>query len=56
MSTKIDKRKNNWIIAKNANQTNDIRNQIIVGLLVNNSWNNNSNSFEITHFNFTKQE
>ena len=31
-------------------------NQIIAGLLVNNSWNNNSNSLEIVHFNFTKQE
>ena len=50
MYTKIDKRKNNWIITSRTHQ--NISKNVVIGLLVNNTWDPFNDRIKIIHFRF----
>ena len=54
MITKIDRRKNNWLITKRNHHKYTKR--VIVGVLNNDTWNINNNEIEIQHYKNVKQE
>ena len=54
MPTKIDGRKNTWIISKQ--QHTDWRKQVIIGTLQYKSWNLTESDIEIIHFKFKRQD
>jgi ribonuclease HI len=54
MYTKIDKRKNNWIINKRNHQ--DLSKNVIIGLLVNNSWSPYKDFIKIIHYRFQSRD
>ena len=52
--TKIDRRKNNWIIVKN--NSDNISKQVKIGLLLNNSWNPGQRDIKIIHYRFKSRD
>ena len=54
MYTKIDKRKNNWIISKRSHP--DFSKNVIIGMLLNNSWNPYNNAIKIVHYRFRSRD
>ena len=54
MYSKIDKRKNNWIIFKRHHQ--NISRNVIIGLMVNDSWNPLADTFKMVHYRFRSQD
>ena len=54
MVTKIDRRKNNWLITKRNHDKYTKR--VIIGILNNDTWNIDNNEIEIQHYKSIKQE